>query len=65
MDFDALVRGLHDAGYEGKFAIEYIDSIPIVAPAGAPGGPADVPANMLRMRDLFVAAERGAGIVRG
>ena len=38
VDFDALVRGLHGAGYEGKFAIEYIDSIPIVAPAGAPGG---------------------------
>ena len=30
VDFDALVRGLHGAGYEGKFAIEYIDSIPIV-----------------------------------
>jgi sugar phosphate isomerase/epimerase len=66
VDFDALVRGLHGAGYEGKFAIEYIDSIPIVAPAGAPGGePLDVPANVLRMRDIFVAAERGAGIVRG
>ena len=66
VDWDALVRGLHDAGYEGKFAIEYIDSMPIVAPAGAPAGaPADVPANILRMRDLFVGAERGAGIVRG
>jgi sugar phosphate isomerase/epimerase len=66
VDFDALVRGLHGTGYEGKFAIEYIDSIPIVAPSGDPaGGPVDVPANVLRMRDLFVSAERGAGIVRG
>jgi sugar phosphate isomerase/epimerase len=61
VDFGAIVRGLDAAGYSGKFAIEYIDSIPIVA---APGEPADVPANILRMRDRFVAEERQAGIVR-
>jgi sugar phosphate isomerase/epimerase len=61
VDFGAIVRGLDAAGYEGKFAIEYIDSLPIVA---GPGEPADVPANVLRMRDRFVAEERAAGIVR-
>ena len=61
VDFGALVRGLDAAGYEGKFAIEYIDSLPIAA---GPGEPADVPANVLRMRDRFVAEERAAGIVR-
>ena len=61
VDFGAIVRGLDAAGYSGKFAIEYIDSIPIVAAAGEP---ADVPANILRMRDRFVAEERQAGIVR-
>jgi hypothetical protein len=52
---------LHEIGYDGKFAIEYIDSIPIVA---GEGEPADVPANVIRMRDVFVAAEKAAGIVR-
>ena len=37
------------------------DSLPIVA---GPGEPPDVPANVLRMRDRFVAEERAAGIVR-
>ena len=61
-----LCAGLHGAGYEGKFAIEYIDSIPIVAPGGRARRRAlDVSANVLRMRDIFVAAERGAGIVQG
>src|SRR5262249_47606487 len=31
VDFAAIVRGLDAAGYGGKFAIEYIDSIPIAA----------------------------------
>ncbi|CAA9297804.1 MAG: hypothetical protein AVDCRST_MAG77-5357 [uncultured Chloroflexi bacterium] len=61
VDFNTIVQRLHELGYEGKFAIEYIDSLPIVA---AEGEPADVPANILRMRDTFLAAERGAGIVR-
>ena len=61
VDFRRIVEGLHAQGYKGKFAIEYIDSIPIVAEHGEP---ADVPSNILRMRDRFVAAERAAGIVR-
>jgi sugar phosphate isomerase/epimerase len=61
VDFRRLVDGLHAAGYEGKFAIEYIDTIPIVAREGEP---ADVAGNILRLRDLFVATEREAGIVR-
>jgi sugar phosphate isomerase/epimerase len=61
VDLAAIVEGLHRAGYEGKFAIEYIDSIPIVAGAGEAD---DVPSNILRQRDAFVALERQAGIVR-
>jgi sugar phosphate isomerase/epimerase len=61
VDFGALVRGLDAAGYAGKFAIEYIDTVPTVA---GPGEPVDTPDNVLRMRDRFVAEERAAGIVR-
>jgi sugar phosphate isomerase/epimerase len=61
VDFGWIVRQLHAAGYSGKFAIEYMDSIPIVARSGEP---TDVPSNVIRMRDLFVAEERAAGIVR-
>jgi sugar phosphate isomerase/epimerase len=61
VDFGWIVRRLHETGYDGKFAIEYIDSIRIVA---GEGEPADVPANVIRMRDVFVAAEKAAGIVR-
>ena len=61
VEFRAIVEGLHAVGYAGKFAIEYIDSIPIVA---APGEPDDVPGNIVRMRGLFVGLEQAAGIVR-
>ncbi|MGH2350892.1 MAG: sugar phosphate isomerase/epimerase family protein [Chloroflexota bacterium] len=61
VDFGRIVAQLDAAGYAGKFAIEYIDTIPTVA---GPGAPVDVPANIIRMRDLFVAKEREAGIVR-
>jgi sugar phosphate isomerase/epimerase len=61
VDFGALVRALDSVGYAGKFAIEYIDTLPL--PAG-PGVPADVPGNITRMRDVFVGEERAAGIVR-
>ena len=54
VDFRALVTRLHQQRYEGKFAITYED--------GVPG--TDVPANVLQMRDLFVAAEKAQGIVR-
>jgi sugar phosphate isomerase/epimerase len=61
VDFGLIVSGLNAAGYGGKFAIEYLDTLPI--PAG-PGEPTDVPGNILRLRDLFLAREREAGIVR-
>ena len=61
VDFGWIVSALHAEGYVGKFAIEYIDAMPVVAPAGEP---ADIPANILRMRDVFVTKERAAGIVR-
>jgi sugar phosphate isomerase/epimerase len=61
VDFGAIVRALDAVGYAGKFAIEYLDTLPL--PAG-PGEPADVPGNIVRMRDVFVGEERGAGIVR-
>ncbi|MDQ3700723.1 MAG: sugar phosphate isomerase/epimerase [Chloroflexota bacterium] len=74
VDFDRLVGRLHDLGYGGKFAIEYIDSFPVAAVAGvaaaaavgSPGAgpPSDIPSNITRMRDVFLAAERGAGISR-
>ena len=69
VDFRALVTRLHQLGYEGKFAIKYVDRVPAVIPAVLPAGfsgeaSTDVSANVLRMRDLFVAAERAQGIVR-
>ena len=59
--FREIVAKLHALGYAGKFAIEYMDSMPVAASNGAP---ADIPANVLRMRDVFVAGERAEGIVR-
>jgi sugar phosphate isomerase/epimerase len=69
VDFRALVTRLHQLRYGGKFAITYDDrvptSIPAPLPAGFAGEPsADVSANVLRMRDTFVAAEKAQGIVR-
>jgi sugar phosphate isomerase/epimerase len=61
VDFGGIVSRLHAAGYEGKFAIVYDDRVPTLA---APGGSVDTEANVIRMRDVFVAAERAAGIVR-
>jgi sugar phosphate isomerase/epimerase len=62
VDFRSIVTRLDGFGYGGKFAIEYIDRLPLAA---GPGEPADIPANIIRMRDVFIAAERAAGIVRG
>ncbi len=62
VDFRWIVEQLHTLGYAGKFAIEYIDSIPVAAGSGEP---TVIPANVLRMRDVFVAVEREAGIKRG
>ncbi|HET7769076.1 MAG TPA: sugar phosphate isomerase/epimerase [Chloroflexota bacterium] len=69
VDFRGLVTRLHQLRYEGKFAIKYVDRVPTVIPAALPasfaGEPStEVSANVLRMRDLFVAAEKAQGIVR-
>ncbi|MBI3970887.1 MAG: sugar phosphate isomerase/epimerase [Chloroflexi bacterium] len=61
VNFQSIAAQLHAHGYSGKFAIEYIDTLPLDA---GPGEPDDIPGNILRMRDVFVAAERAAGIVR-
>lgn len=63
--FGEIVGSLHALGYDGKFAIEYIDSMALVTgPRGSGGDPGDIPANIIAMRNIFLAAERGAGIVR-
>jgi hypothetical protein len=65
VDFRAIVSRLHELDYEGKFAIKYEAAVPTVMPAGSAGEPpVDVSANVLRMRDLFVASEKAQGIVR-
>lgn len=84
VNFGWIVSQLHARGYDGKFAIEYIDSIPISTGSTGPNHlaradslrterttplesgdlPVDVPSNIIRMRDVFVALERAAGIVR-
>jgi sugar phosphate isomerase/epimerase len=61
VDFKMVVRGLASRGYAGKFAIEYVESMPMNAAAGEP---VDVPSNIIRMRDLFLGVERELGIVR-
>jgi sugar phosphate isomerase/epimerase len=69
VDFQWIVSRLHANGYAGKFAIEYIDRMLERAgppPEGAPAElPTDIPGHILRMRDVFLAAERAAGVVRG
>ncbi|MGI8424562.1 MAG: sugar phosphate isomerase/epimerase family protein [Chloroflexota bacterium] len=62
VDFGALVTRLHQLGYAGKFAIKYVDCVPTDV---ASEGSADVSDNVRRMRDVFVAAEKAQGIVRG
>ena len=69
VDFRALVARLHELRYEGKFAITYEDRVPTVVPAALPAGfvgeaSPEISANVLRMRDVFVAAEKSQGIVR-
>jgi sugar phosphate isomerase/epimerase len=61
IDFGALVAGLHKLGYAGKFAITYPDTVPTTV---LTDGSADTSENVIRMRDVFVAAERAHGIVR-
>jgi sugar phosphate isomerase/epimerase len=61
VDFPWLVSALHGLGYAGKFAIKYVDRVPTKV---LTEGTADIAENTTRMRDVFVAAERGQGIVR-
>jgi sugar phosphate isomerase/epimerase len=62
VDFAGLLRGLDALGNRGKFAIEYVESMPMNA---APGEPDDVPTNIIRMRDLLLGLERTLGVERG
>jgi sugar phosphate isomerase/epimerase len=69
VDFRGLVTRLHQLRYEGKFAIAYVDRVPTAIPPALPPGfegepSTEIAANILRMRDLFVAAEKAQGIVR-
>jgi sugar phosphate isomerase/epimerase len=61
IDFGALVARLHKLGYAGKFVITYPDTEPTTVISD---GSAETSENVIRMRDVFVAAERAQGIVR-
>ena len=61
IDFAALVDRLHKLGYPGKFAITYPDTVPTTV---LTEGSTETSENVIRMRDVFVAAERAQGIVR-
>jgi sugar phosphate isomerase/epimerase len=62
VDFGWLVERLHALDYEGKFAIKYVDRVPTTV---LTEGTTDIAENVIRMRDVFVGAERAKGIVRG
>jgi sugar phosphate isomerase/epimerase len=61
VDFGWLVDRLHAINYDGQFAIKYVDCVPTIVVGEDTG---DVSENVIRMRDVFVAAERAQGIVR-
>ncbi|HEU5315075.1 MAG TPA: sugar phosphate isomerase/epimerase [Chloroflexota bacterium] len=61
VDFARIVGRLHQLKYSGKFVIAYSDHVPTTVLGE---GSTDVSENVTRMRDVFVAAERGQGIVR-
>ncbi len=61
IDFGMLVSRLHKLGYAGKFAITYPDTVPTTI---LTDGSAETSENVIRMRDVFVTAERAEGIVR-
>lgn len=61
VDFGRLAAALHRLEYGGKFVIKYVDRVPTTV---LTEGSADVRENTLRMRDVFVAAEKAQGIVR-
>jgi len=61
VDFRWLVDRLHALKYDGQFAIKYVDRVPTTVVSEGSG---DGPENVIRMRDVFVAAERAQGIIR-
>ena len=61
VDFRWLSGQLHAIKFDGQFAIKYVDRVPTVVISE---GSSDVSKNVIRMRDVFVAAERAEGIVR-
>lgn len=63
VDFRWLAGRLHAQKYSGRFAIKYVDRVPTTIVRDGEGS-TDVSTNVLRMRDVFVAAEKAQGIVR-
>jgi sugar phosphate isomerase/epimerase len=61
VDFAGIVGQLHRLGYGGKFVIDYSDRIPTTVLGD---GSAELSDNVIRVRNAFVAAEKGQGIVR-
>ncbi len=59
IDFGQVASRLHDVGYYGKFAIEYVDLRPVDGPVGVAR---DIPSCIVAMRTLFVSLERELGL---
>jgi sugar phosphate isomerase/epimerase len=59
VDFGQIISRLHDGGYEGQFAIEYVDLRPVDGPEGVAR---DIPSCISAMRDLFVSLEKELGV---
>lgn len=59
VDFGQIISRLHERGYEGKFAIEYVDLRPVDGPEGVAR---DIPSCVAAMRNLFVSLEKELGV---
>lgn len=59
VDFGQIISRLHDRGYEGKFAVEYVDLRPVDGPEGVAR---DIPSCIAAMRNLFVSLEKELGV---
>jgi sugar phosphate isomerase/epimerase len=59
VDFGQIISRLHERGYEGKFAVEYVDLRPVDGPEGVPR---DIPSCIAAMRNLFVSLEKELGV---
>jgi sugar phosphate isomerase/epimerase len=59
VDFGQIITRLHDHGYEGKFAVEYVDLRPVDGPVGVAR---DIPSCIAAMRNLFLSLEKQLGV---